>query len=249
MADNNVKLPYEKPFFKLLSQTTYMTRIDFLCNDVIEWTLLKGDMAMVFVFDIDDTISETDAYSEYYIAKYFKENNLPYVKVKNDTRYAEAKFSWDGVTALKWYKVFGDDMMREFPCRPYAKEVINILYDMGHRVVIATARSKTWHDQPEQVTLEWLKKENIKYNKLYVGRSDKENICVDENADFFLDDDVKQCTNVANLKSKTKSLIFNTDYNKNVEVSPQITRVNSFLDIPKLAKIPFTPSEFRSIKK
>lgn len=203
---------------------------------------------MVFVFDIDDTISETDAYSEYYITRFLKENNLPYVKVRDNTRYAEAKFSWDGATALKWYKCFGDEMMREFPCKQYAREVVNTLHDMGHKVVIATARSKTWHDDPLGVTTDWLEKQHIKYDKLYVGRSDKENICQIENADYFLDDDVELCTKVANLNSKTKSLLFNTDYNKTVEISPKITRVNSFLEVPKIAKVPFEHIASKNIK-
>lgn len=33
---------------------------------------------MTFVFDLDDTICETDKYSEKYILNFFKINHLPY---------------------------------------------------------------------------------------------------------------------------------------------------------------------------
>ena len=46
---------------------------------------------MVFVFDLDDTLSETDAYSEKYINEFMKKNNLPYKQIAKDVRFAEKK--------------------------------------------------------------------------------------------------------------------------------------------------------------
>ena len=75
---------------------------------------------MIFVFDLDDTICETDLYSEKYIKKFIKENNLPYKQVAKNVRFAESKFDWNMDAALKWYKKYGDDMMAEFPCKKNA---------------------------------------------------------------------------------------------------------------------------------
>ena len=36
---------------------------------------------MIFVFDLDDTLCDTDLYSEYYIKEYIKKNNLPYKQI------------------------------------------------------------------------------------------------------------------------------------------------------------------------
>ena len=86
---------------------------------------------MVFVFDLDDTICDTDVYSEYYINKFIKDNKLPFKQVAKVVRFAEKKFDWDLETALNWYKQYGDKMMLEFPAKPNAIKLINALYDMA----------------------------------------------------------------------------------------------------------------------
>ena len=132
---------------------------------------------MIFVFDLDDTVCDTDLYSEKYILEYFENFHLPYKKINNIARFAEKKFDWSDETALSWYKENGDQMMLQFPCKDGAIEFINELYDNGHTIVIATARATDWHNEPERITKDWLEKEKIKYHKLYIGRIDKEKIC------------------------------------------------------------------------
>lgn len=185
---------------------------------------------MVIVFDLDDTVVDTDSYSEKYILNFIKENNLPYKLVNKVARFAEKKFDWDNETALNWYKEYGDNMMLEFPLREGAKEVINELYDLGHTIVIATARAIDWHKDPEGITKRWLENNGLKYSKLYIGRIDKEKICEDETADVFIDDDIKITNRVAEYFNKTggKACLFNTDYNKELDVSSSVIRVNNF---------------------
>lgn len=186
---------------------------------------------MVIVFDLDDTVVDTDGYSEKYILNFIKENNLPYKLVNKVARFAEKKFDWDNETALNWYKEYGDQMMLEFPFKENAKEVINELYDLGHTIVIATARATDWHTDPEGITKRWLKNNGLKYSKLYIGRIDKEKICEEENADVFIDDDIKITNRVAEYFSNTGGMacLFNTDYNKELEVSESVVRIDSFI--------------------
>ena len=187
---------------------------------------------MIFVFDLDDTVCETDSYSEYYISKFIKEHNLPINFVKRVSRFAEGKFDWDEETALKWYKTYGDQMMLEFPAKPGAIETINALFDSGHQIIIATARATDWHTEPERITLEWLKNNNVKYSKIYIGRVDKEQICTNENADFFVDDDVKITTRVLEHTvkglGKCKPFIMSTAYNQTLPETRGVTRVKDF---------------------
>lgn len=189
---------------------------------------------MIFVIDIDDTISETDKYSEYYISKFIKENNLPYKQIKKVTRFAEAKFDWSVEVANKWYKEYGDQMMLEFPCKENCVEVINNLHDLGHTIIIATARANDWHKEPERITKEWLEKNNIKYDKLYVGRIDKEQICIEEKADYFIDDDVKLCEKVLNDSINTIPIIMLTEYNKTLDISSKIIKINNLNELEKI---------------
>ena len=192
---------------------------------------------MIFVFDLDDTVIDTDGYSEKYIKNFFEKHNLPYKQIFNVARFAEKKFDWDNETALEWYKTYGDQMMLEFPFNKDAKEVINRLYDLGNTIVIATARANDWHVDPEGITKKWLEQNELKYHKLYIGRIDKEKICEETNADFFLDDDLKITARVGayfNARGRGISCLFNTAYNQNLEEDVNVVRVKSFKEFFKL---------------
>lgn len=187
---------------------------------------------MKFIFDLDDTVCETDKYSEEYILNWFKENNWNYVKVRDVSRYAEQKFNWDEETAMNWFKTYGDDMLVKITPKPNAVEIINKLFDMGHEIVFATARDKLWHGDPEGCTIKWLADNKIKYTKLYTGRHDKENICLEENPDFFIDDDINITGRVFEaMGGKTKVFIMQTPYNKDLERNQNVVMVDSFDDL------------------
>ena len=187
---------------------------------------------MVFVFDLDDTLSETDLYSEKYISEFINKNNLPYKQIAKDVRFAERKFDWSTETALKWYKTFGDDMMLEFPLKNGAIEFLNFLHENGCKIVIATARATDWHTNPEEITIKWLKDNKIPYDTVYVGRRDKEKICEEVDADYFIDDDVSIVESVANYfllsKRKKQAFLLTTNYNKNLSISNNVVRVKDF---------------------
>ena len=202
---------------------------------------LKGAI-MVFVFDLDDTICDTDKFSEFYIRRFFQKHNLPYKQIANNVRFAEKKFNWDIETALKWYKTYGDKMMLEFPCKDNAVKIINSLHNNGHKIVIATARATDWHTEPEKITLEWLAKQDIKYDKIYIGRIDKEKICEEVNADIFIDDDLKITQRVAEYfkdKRNKHAFLYTTDYNKNLPLPNEVERILDFNDFAKKLEIYF----------
>lgn len=195
---------------------------------------------MVFVFDLDDTICETDSYSEEFIKSFFVENRLPYKQIAKNVRYAESKFDWDHQTALAWYKKYGDEMFLNFPAKPNAIKTINLLHDMGHTIIIATARAKDWHNEPKKFTFAWLKNNGVKYDKVYIGRIDKENICKKENADIFVDDDLEITKRVAEYFSKTgkgQAYLMTSNFNKDFEVGDNILRLNTFKELNKIIDI------------
>ena len=190
---------------------------------------------MVFVFDLDDTVCDTDGYSEEFILKFFNEHNLPYKKIKDISRFADGKFDWTEEQALEWYKSYGDKMMREFPDKYNAVSVINKLYDAGHTIVIATARANDWHTDPEGNTLYWLQSKGLKYHKLYMGRVDKEEICLTERADVFIDDDISLTQKVVNREGNENMKVFlsSTPYNKTVSAPQGVIRVESISEMVK----------------
>lgn len=191
---------------------------------------------MIFIFDIDDTVSNTGKYSKEYILNNFKINNITY-KVKDiNGKYPEEQFDWNYEDANKWYKTYGDDMILSLPCFEGAVETINKLYNAGHEIIFATARSTDWYMKPIETTRRWLKKNNIKYNKLYTGRMDKEKICEIENANVFVDDDLDTCLRVSKYFEGTNNKVFlmNTCKDKRNDLPKNIIRINSIKEIPDI---------------
>ena len=76
----------------------------------------------------------------------------------------------------------------------------------------------------------------LKYHKLYVGRVDKEAICHDENADVFVDDDLKITGRVAEYfaekKKSGKTFLSTTEYNKKMELPKGVERLDDLTMIP-----------------
>lgn len=191
---------------------------------------------MIFVIDVDDTLSDTDEYSEEFISNFFVAHNLPYKLINKNSRYADGKFDWDTDTAIKWYKTYGDDMSLDFPVKPNAVETVNELYDAGHKIIFATARDKTWHNDPEGMTRKWLLKNGFKFHKLYVGREDKEQICLKENADYFIDDDIKICSRVLGYSKHTTPILTLTNFNRELEKPENLKMVANIAEIKDIIK-------------
>ncbi len=189
---------------------------------------------MVFVFDIDDTICETDEYSEKYIKEFIKKNNLPYKQIAKNVRFAEYKFDWTNEQALEWYKNYGDEMALNFPIKGNAVKAINQLFDAGHTIIFSTARSTDWHVEPMGITLKWFKKVGLKFTDIVIGRTDKEEVCKTFNADVFVDDDIKTVLRVEemfNKLGKGKVFLAESNYNKTLEIPKHIEIIKDLDEI------------------
>lgn len=194
---------------------------------------------MIFIFDIDETISETSECGKEYMRKYFENNNLLYKSKKENYKYPEDQFDWTYEEAHEWYKENGDKMLLSFSCFDGAVETINKLYEAGHEIIFATARSTDWYVTPVESTRKWLKINNIKYNKLYTGRVDKEKICEMENANIFVDDNLETCLRVAEYFKGTKNKVFLMSAgNENVNDLPEnVIKIDFVKEIIKILKL------------
>ena len=82
-------------------------------------------------------------------------------------------------------------------------EVINKLKNDGNEIIIITARDSEFHDDPYKYSKDWLDKNNIYYDKLVVNARNKEDACIEEKIDLFIDDSKSNCLNVKNAGIKT----------------------------------------------
>ena len=155
--------------------------------------------------DIDDTMSDTSDL----INQIIIERNL---NLSNDFDSYSDSF-------LRDYEDFIreniDNVLTNTPIKNNVKEVIDYLKDLGYEIYIITARSHDYSNNIYNITVDYLKKHGIIYDKLVFDCKEKENVCVKENIDIMLDDNVNLMRKLNN--TNTKGVLFSASYNKNYE--------------------------------
>lgn len=175
--------------------------------------------------DIDDTI--TDSYDLITRAYAFCTNSKQEKFINNKFSYydLEEKFpNYKDFTIKAFSRIIPYVKLKRD-----AKYVIDKLHEMGYTIHIVTARNQTEYPDPYGITYEYLKKNNIYFDKLNVSVADKGKFCKENNIDILIDDSVKNLDNAS--KHGIKTIIFNNVFN---EYATNFTRVNSWMDVLNL---------------
>lgn len=160
--------------------------------------------------DIDNTITEVqeelnNAAYEYAI-KLGKninnaENSFEDIKNNVDTYKKKFQFSYD---ELKYFlKNIQEEITNNAVPREKVVEVISKLKKLDHKIYIITARDSEFHDDPYNLSKNWLDKNNIEYDKLIVNAREKAPVCKDEKIDLFIDDQLNNCLDIDKIGIKT----------------------------------------------
>ena len=161
--------------------------------------------------DIDGVLTNIEEFIADYEVKFCYENNLSYrVNLKE---YDEAKAL--GISAEnceKFWNKYLKYYAKEYRARDFASEVIKKLKEEGHEIYIVK---------------EWLKKNNIYYDKIVYTEETKLPYCVGNYIDIMIEDKPE---NVKEISTKMPVLCYNCNYNADVK-GKNITRVYSWYDI------------------
>ena len=159
--------------------------------------------------DIDNTL--TDVQSELNMAAYnyakrlgknIDEKNL-LEDINNDSNFYKEKFKFSYDELKYFLKDIQEEIINKAIPRDGVVEVINKLRSKGNEIYIITARANEFHDNPYKLSKDWLDKNNIIYDKLIVNAIQKANICIEENIDIFIDDQLHNCIAISNKGIKT----------------------------------------------
>lgn len=123
-------------------------------------------------------------------------------KNNNGNKWQEMfQFDYD---ELKYFlKDIQESITNKAKPRENVVEVINKLKNDGNKIIIITARDSEFHDDPYKYSKDWLDKNNIYYDKLVVNARNKEDTCIEEKIDLFIDDSESNCLNVKKVGIKT----------------------------------------------
>ena len=117
-----------------------------------------------------------------------------------------------------WTKYFKDYAIN-VDVRKFASEVIKKLKQNGNEIYIITARGSFLShsasvmsiEENRNIVLEWLKRNEIEYDKIIFSPEDKLSICIDNNIDLMIEDKVD---NINKISTKIPVICFHAGYNK-----------------------------------
>ena len=166
---------------------------------------------MVLGIDMDDTICSTNELIIEVADQYDKEV-LGGTGVKDINAYEFTEMmGWPKEMKGKFFADRLEYIMSHSPIKEGAREVINRLHDNGWKIVIISFRKDKYLTDPYKLTIDWLKENNIKYDKVFVNTGTKEDECVENNVTLFIDDKESHCEDVSN--AGVDVLLFTNAYN------------------------------------
>ena len=180
--------------------------IDGVLNDIGQWHYSCG-----FKFCIDNHIQRGFHPHEYMIEKQFE--------LTDEENY-------------KFWREYIFDLMVSIPTRPYAGNILKILKEMGHEIVILTARDNRYLTNQYANTMnfyveEWLHKNNIPYDEIVAGPGKKKDKCIKHKLDIMIED---KASNVLEISDVIPVLCFDAPYNLGI-VKDNVHRVYSWYQI------------------
>ena len=179
--------------------------------------------------DIDDTIANTYDVLLKYLQEY----------TRDDIVIDREKANRD-ILAQMYHTNFrngGDKQDKEFFNRYYEKTVLKVetkidavesikkLKEEGNQIFLITARFPSNKFNIEELTKDWLKKYGIQYDKLILNSENKVITAKEHCIDIFVDDNIKNCTDMA--KAGIKTYIMDSNVNKDFK-DENIERVYSW---------------------
>lgn len=152
---------------------------------------------------------------------------------KYDEPRIQEKYNWTEEEIQEFADKYFVECSKKANLMPYVKEVIKLLKQDGHKLIIITARGK---DKKEMraVVEEKFKKENLNFDAYHWAREEKADICMQEKIDIMIDDNYNNCLAIANKSIKT--LYFRDAGIREIKDNAYITEVHNWGEIYKYIK-------------
>lgn len=183
--------------------------------------------------DIDGVLTDLENYIGTVGKKYMNENGLGFDDTMNINTTCGFLSEED---SYRFWDTHWEDYAINIEARKNASNIIEKLKSNGNKIIIITARTydKTItksgikrQKNMEKLIIEWLDKNNIKYDKIVFSNLNKLKDCLDNKIDIMIEDSIP---NIEQLKDNMKIICFDAKYNHSYTDS-QIQRVYNWDDI------------------
>lgn len=172
--------------------------------------------------DIDDTLTNTNEATSVFASKY--ESEHPDAKLnlhKLVTGILDTKELED------FYITHSKEICNIATIKEDAKNVIEKLREEGNKIFVITARSDKYFDNADKYVEDYLRRNEIEFDKIITAQEDKLKACKDENIDFMFDDKISTIETLN--QNNIKGAVFTSSLNKEIETSSD--RVSSWTEL------------------
>ena len=140
-------------------------------------------------------------------------------------------FDWSKEEVEDFYKDNIERIANNLDVIDGASEYIKKLRENGNEIYIVSGRNNGEYTDPYNMTIKWLEKYNIEYDKLILTNAydseEKAKVCSENNISIMIDDSARILTEVD--KYDIKALLMDTPYN--TEKGNNLTRVHNWKEI------------------
>ena len=181
--------------------------------------------------DIDGVLVDLERFVIDYGTKFCKENNLP-INIELGS-YDESKMlNLTEEQTIEFWNKYIIYYASKYQAREFASEIVNKLKEEGHEIYIITARNdygvpREYQGKMKEIVSEWLKDNNIGYDKIIYTEGSKLPYCVGNYIEVMIEDSPR---NIEELSTKIPVLCFDCKYNEKLE-GDNVTRVYSWYDV------------------
>lgn len=148
----------------------------------------------------------------------------------NNELWAQKRYDWTEEQEINFRNKYLMEGSKQAPFMPGAIEVINLLKQEGHTIIIITARGG-YIPEMKDVMEERFKEARLIFDKSYWRIEDKLEICQKEKIDIMIDDNASICKQLSNANVKTlyfrdvnREKIPNTEYLQEVNTWGEVYR-------------------------
>lgn len=191
--------------------------------------------------DIDGVLTDIEQWQLDYGSKFYFEKYNKQI-LDNEGYETTDIFKVDSKLDDEFWTEYFRDYSINVNVRTFASEAIKKLKQDGNEVYIITARGSFLShsasvmsiEENKNIVLEWLKRNEIEYDKVIFSPEDKLSICLENNIDVMIEDKVD---NINKISTKIPVICFHAGYNKTCNGN-NIIRCYSWYDIyAKINKI------------
>ena len=178
--------------------------------------------------DIDNVLSN---FNDVLLNEYKKHDNAINGKgIVHQDLYIRDMFNWDKEYEEKFYKENIEYFVNLFEPIEECSKYIKLLKEEGNTIYIISGRDNGEYSNPYKMTIDWLKKYDIVYDKLFLvdayNSHSKTEICLECNIDVMIDDSKRMCKDIKD--NGIRALLMDTPYNRDTN---EFERVNSWKEI------------------